>query len=91
MEDTKKFVWGKLLGVMTGFFLVIILWQIVVLELLKHGIISVPVSIILLAVGTCVVFGGIFQIIRFVLDGLRHIMNNPEGSGTDGRCCGKSR
>ena len=78
MEDTKKFVWGKLLGVMTGFFLVIILWQIVVLELLKHGIISVPVSIILLAVGTCVVFGGIFQIIRFVLDGLRHIMNNPE-------------
>lgn len=78
MEDTKKFVWGKLLGVMTGFFLVIILWQIVVLEFLKHGIISVPVSIILLAVGTCVVFGGIFQIIRFVLDGLRHIMNNPE-------------
>lgn len=77
MENTNKSVWGKLLGTMAGFFLVIILWQIVVLELLEHGVISVLVSMILLAVGTCVVFGGIFQIIRSVLDGLRHIMDNP--------------
>lgn len=77
MENANKSVWGKLLGTMAGFFLVIILWQIVVLELLEHGVISVLVSMILLAVGTCVVFGGIFQIIRSVLDGLRHIMDNP--------------
>lgn len=78
MEGTKKSVWGKLLGTMAGFFIVIVLWQIVVLELLEHGFISVLVSMILLAVGTCVIFGGIFQIIRTVLDGLRHIMDNPE-------------
>lgn len=78
MEGTKKSVWGKLLGTMAGFFIVIVLWQIVVLELLEHGFISVLVSMILLAVGTCIVFGGIFQIIRTVLDGLRHIMDNPE-------------
>lgn len=40
MGDDKKMAWKKLLSVFGVFFLIMAVWQIVVLELLKNGVIA---------------------------------------------------
>ena len=40
MGDDKKMAWKKLLSVFGVFFLIMAVWQIVVLELLKNGVIG---------------------------------------------------
>ena len=43
MGDDKKMAWKKLLSVFGVFFLIMAVWQIVVLELLKNGVIGTMV------------------------------------------------
>lgn len=74
MNDTKKSAWGKLLKVLLGFLLAIIVWEIIVLALVKNGIISILIAVILISVGILAVFGAIFMMIRSVLVGLRYVM-----------------
>ena len=44
MGDDKKMAWKKLLSVFGVFFLIMAVWQIVVLELLKNGVIGTMVA-----------------------------------------------
>lgn len=47
-QDNSKVAWGKALKPIFALLLVIVLWQVLVLEMLKNGIIST-----LIAVGKC--------------------------------------
>ncbi|MDD6306510.1 MAG: methyl-accepting chemotaxis protein [Clostridiales bacterium] len=80
MKDTSKSAWRKLLKMLLGFLLVIIVWEAIVLTLVKNGIISILIAVILISVGTLAVFGGIFMIIRSVLVGLRYVMGGESAS-----------
>lgn len=60
MDNTKKKAWKKLLGVFIVFFLIMAVWQIVVLELLKNGVIGTMVAMILICLATVLVFGLVF-------------------------------
>lgn len=80
MKDTSKSAWRKLLKMLLGFLLVIIVWETIVLTLVKNGIISILIAVILISVGTLAVFGGIFMIIRSVLVGLRYVMGGESAS-----------
>ena len=64
-QDNSKVAWGKALKPIFALLLVIVLWQVLVLEMLKNGIIST-----LIADWVCYVFGrsgkGIFHFPRAV-------------------------
>lgn len=74
MEDKKKnAMWGKILKPLTAFLIVVAAWQIIVLQMLKHGIISTMIAMILLALVTVLIFGAIFGIIKSLLDQIRAV------------------
>lgn len=78
MDDDKKMAWKKLLSVFGVFFLIMAVWQIVVLELLKNGVIGTMVAMILICAATVIIFGLVFALIRTLLDVFRQLM----GEGT---------
>ena len=79
MGDDKKMAWKKLLSVFGVFFLIMAVWQIVVLELLKNGVIGTMVAMILICAATVIIFGLVFALIRTLLDVFRQLM----GEGTE--------
>lgn len=69
METVKKHaIWGKVLVIFAAFMAVAVVWQVVVLQLLKSGIINTLVATILLALVIVVIFGVIFWMVKAVLD-----------------------
>ena len=76
MGDTKKMAWKRLMGVFVVFFLIMAVWQIVVLELLKNGVIGTMVAMILICLATVLVFGIVFALIKTLLDAFRQLMSD---------------
>ena len=69
METVKKHaIWGKVLAILSAFMIVAVVWQVVVLQLLKSGIINTLVATILLALVIVVIFAVIFWMVKAVLD-----------------------
>lgn len=69
MESVKKHaIWGKVLAIFTAFMVVALIWQVVVLQLLKAGIINTLIAIILLELVVVVIFATIFWIVKATLD-----------------------
>ena len=73
MGDDKKMAWKKLLSIFGVFFLIMAVWQIVVLELLKNGVIGTMVAMILICAATVIIFGLVFALIRTLLDVFRQL------------------
>ena len=65
MDDDKKMAWKKLLSVFGVFFLIMAVWQIVVLELLKNGVIGTMVAMILICAATVIIFGLVFASVSY--------------------------
>ena len=76
MGDTKKMAWKRLMGVFVVFFLIMAVWQIVVLELLKNGVIGTMVAMILICLATVLFFGIVFALIKTLLDAFRQLMSD---------------
>ena len=84
MGDDKKMAWKKLLSVFGVFFLIMAVWQIVVLELLKNGVIGTMVAMILICAATVIIFGLVFALIRTLLDVFRQLMGEGTEAGGSG-------
>lgn len=77
MDVSKKnSMWGKILLSLCIFLLAIGIWQILVLKLLEKGIVSTMVAMILISIGTVLIFGVLFGIIKSVLDQIRFAMDS---------------
>ena len=48
-QDNSKVAWGKALKPIFALLLVIVLWQVLVLEMLKNGIISTLIAVVLVS------------------------------------------
>ena len=48
-QDNRKVAWGKALKPIFALMLVIVLWQVLVLEMLKNGIISTLIAVVLVS------------------------------------------
>lgn len=85
MQEKKNATWMKLLKPLLVFLVVVAAWQIIVLQLLKAGVLSTVVAMILLTLVTVVIFGVIFGIVKSVLDQIRVVVNgaSEEEAGTD--------
>jgi len=69
METVKKHaIWGKVLAILTAFMVIVLIWQVVVLQLLKSGVINILVATLLQVLVIVVIFGVIFWMIKAVLD-----------------------
>ena len=84
MGDDKKMAWKKLLSIFGVFFLIMAVWQIVVLELLKNGVIGTMVAMILICAATVIIFGLVFALIRTLLDVFRQLMGEGTEAGGSG-------
>ena len=58
-----------------AFLAIVVVWQIVVLQLLKVGVINTLVAMILSSVVVIVIFGSIFMIIKSMLDQIRMLVS----------------
>ena len=56
-QDNSKVAWGKALKPIFALLLVIVLWQVLVLEMLKNGIISTLIAVVLVSAVSVVIFG----------------------------------
>lgn len=93
MEDKKKTaVWGKILKPLCAFLAVLVVWQIVVLQLVKMGIFGTLFATILNSAVIIVIFAGIFLIVKSMLDQIRMVVSgNAEGNGADNKVAEKAR
>ncbi len=85
VQENKKVAWGKALRPLIALLVVIVLWQVIVLELLKNGIISTFIAVVLVGVVTVFIFGMIFMVVRSLLNQFLAIaqgnVDNKEGQG----------
>lgn len=79
----KKGIWGKILIPLCIFLVIIGFWQIIVLRLLEHGTVSTVVAMILISIGTIVIFGSLFLIIKSILDQIRLIVSGETQDGAN--------
>lgn len=80
MQEKKNATWMKLLKPLLTFLVVVAVGQIIVLQLVKMGILSTMVAMILLTLVTAVIFGIIFVIIKSVLDQIRVVVSGASDS-----------
>ena len=73
--EGKTALWGKVLKPLCAFLAIVVVWQIVVLQLLKVGVINTLVAMILSSVVVIVIFGSIFMIIKSMLDQIRMLVS----------------
>ena len=66
--DNRKVAWGKALKPIFALMLVIVLWQVLVLELLKNGIISTLIAVVLVSAVSVVIFGIVFWVVKSLLN-----------------------
>lgn len=67
-QDNSKVAWGKALKPIFALLLVIVLWQVLVLEMLKNGIISTLIAVVLVSVVSVVIFGIVFWVVKSLLN-----------------------
>ncbi len=93
MEDKKKTaIWGKILKPLCLFFTIMLIGQIIVLQLVKYGIISILVAMIINSVGIVIIFGSIFFLIKSLLDQIRMVVSgNTVVESQDSRMLRKTK
>ena len=79
-QDKKKAAWGKVLAPLFVLLFVIVLWQGLVLELLKNGIISTMIAVILVSAVSVVIFGIVFLVVKSVLNQFFAIVQGRTGN-----------
>lgn len=67
-QDNSKVAWGKALKPIFALLLVIVLWQVLVLEMLKNGIISMLIAVVLVSAVSVVIFGIVFWVVKSLLN-----------------------
>ena len=67
-QDNSKVAWGKALKPIFALLLVIVLWQVLVLEMLKNGIISTLIAVVLVSAVSVVSFGIVFWVVKSLLN-----------------------
>lgn len=67
-QDNSKVAWWKALKPIFALLLVIVLWQVLVLEMLKNGIISTLIAVVLVSAVSVVIFGIIFWVVKSLLN-----------------------
>lgn len=67
-QDNSKVAWGKALKPIFALLLVIVLWQVLVLEMLKNGIISTLIAVVLVSAVSAVIFGIVFWVVKSLLN-----------------------
>ena len=67
-QDNSKVAWGKALKPIFALLLVIVLWQVLVLEMLKNGIISTLIAVELVSAVSVVIFGVVFWVVKSLLN-----------------------
>lgn len=67
-QDNSKVAWGKALQPIFALLLVIVLWQVLVLEMLKNGIISTLIAVVLVSAVSVVIFGIVFWVVKSLLN-----------------------
>lgn len=67
-QDNRKVAWGKALKPIFALTLVIVLWQVLVLEMLKNGIISTLIAVVLVSAVSVVIFGIVFWVVKSLLN-----------------------
>lgn len=67
-QDNSKVAWGKALKPIFALLLVIVLWQVLVLEMLKNGIISTLIAVVLVSAVSVVIFGVVFWVVKSLLN-----------------------
>ena len=67
-QDNSKVAWGKALKPIFALLLVIVLWQVLVLEMLKNGIISTLIAVVLVSAVSVVIFGIEFWVVKSLLN-----------------------
>lgn len=67
-QDNSKVAWGKALKPIFALMLVIVLWQVLVLEMLKNGIISTLIAVVLVSAVSVVIFGIVFLVVKSMLN-----------------------
>ncbi len=92
MQETKQNpMWMKVLKPLILLLVVVAAWQIVVLELLKNGVISTLVAMLLITIVTVLIFGGIFGVVKSLLDQIRVVVNGaPADGGTQDKVAAKA-
>lgn len=93
MEEKKKTaIWGRILKPLCAFLAVLVIGQILVLQLVKQGIISILVAMIINSVVIIIIFGSIFWIIKSMLDQIRMVVSgNTAAEGQDNRVLKKAK
>ena len=77
MEDTKKNeMWGKVMAPLAGFLAIVLVAFLIILKLLESGVIGTVMAIV--AAG----FGGIFMVIKSILDQIRSVINGKVSENT---------
>lgn len=61
--------------------IVVAAWQIIVLELLKNGVISTLVAMLLITIATVLIFGGIFGVVKSPVDQIRVVVDGVPADG----------
>ena len=67
-QDNRKVAWGKALKPIFALMLVIVLWQVLVLEMLKNGIISTLIAVVLVSAVSVGIFGIVFWVVKSLLN-----------------------
>ena len=67
-QDNSKVAWGKALKPIFALLLVIVLWQVLVLEMLKNGIIITLIAVVLVSAVSVVIFGIVFWVVKSLLN-----------------------
>lgn len=93
MEDKNRTaVWGKILKPLCAFLAILVIWQIVVLQLVRMGILNILFATILNSAVIIVIFGSIFMIIKSMLDQIRMVVSgDAREEETDNKVAEKAR
>lgn len=75
MEEKKtNAMWGKIMAPLGGFLAVVLGVLLAILKLLEVGIIGTGMAIVLICVVVAVIFGGVFVVVKSVLDQIRTVV-----------------
>ncbi len=74
METKKNIMSAKVMGPLVGLVLILAVCQIIFLELVSHGILKVPVAVVLTLVLVAACFAAIYAKLKSLLEGLSNVV-----------------
>jgi methyl-accepting chemotaxis protein len=86
-----KAVWGKVLKPLCGFLAVIVVWELIVLKLLEKGVINTLMAMLCTCLGTLVIFGAIFLMIKTAVEQLRVIIGGKDAENANSKYVEKAQ